>query len=121
MFASLDILRSIKSKAGSVIIKHANPCGVGLGGDLLEAYEKAFATDPTSAFGGIIAFNRPLDAKLLGLILERQFVEVVIALRLLHLQLHPFDLFLERRQFIDSTSLFLPLGIEAALLFPQLR
>ena len=62
-----------------VIVKHANPCGVGLGGDLLEAYEKAFATDPTSAYGGIIAFNRPLDAKLLGLILERQFVEVVIA------------------------------------------
>ena len=62
-----------------VIVKHANPCGVGLGGDLRQAYEKAFATDPTSAFGGIIAFNRPLDADLLGLILERQFVEVVIA------------------------------------------
>ncbi len=62
-----------------VIVKHANPCGVGLGGDLFQAYDKAFATDPTSAFGGIIAFNRPLDANLLSVILERQFVEVVIA------------------------------------------
>jgi phosphoribosylaminoimidazolecarboxamide formyltransferase/IMP cyclohydrolase len=44
-----------------VIVKHANPCGVALGKDPLEAYSKAFKTDPTSAFGGIIAFNRPLD------------------------------------------------------------
>ena len=44
-----------------VIIKHANPCGVGIAADTLAAYEKAFATDPTSAFGGIIAFNEALD------------------------------------------------------------
>jgi len=76
--AALECVAAFDEPA-CVIVKHANPCGVGLGNDLLEAYEKAFATDPTSAFGGIIAFNRPLDAKLLGLILERQFVEVVIA------------------------------------------
>jgi phosphoribosylaminoimidazolecarboxamide formyltransferase/IMP cyclohydrolase len=61
-----------------VIIKHANPCGVALGQDLAEAYAKALATDSTSAFGGIIAFNRPLD----GVTAERvaqQFVEVLIA------------------------------------------
>ncbi|HSC47578.1 MAG TPA: bifunctional phosphoribosylaminoimidazolecarboxamide formyltransferase/IMP cyclohydrolase [Gammaproteobacteria bacterium] len=62
-----------------VIVKHANPCGVALGGTLLEAYERAYSVDPESAFGGIIAFNGPLDAATAGKILEKQFVEVVIA------------------------------------------
>ncbi|MFA7443110.1 MAG: bifunctional phosphoribosylaminoimidazolecarboxamide formyltransferase/IMP cyclohydrolase [Lysobacteraceae bacterium] len=62
-----------------VIVKHANPCGVALGSGCLDSYEAAYATDPTSAFGGIIAFNRPLDAKSAKVILERQFVEVLIA------------------------------------------
>ncbi|MEE2821117.1 MAG: bifunctional phosphoribosylaminoimidazolecarboxamide formyltransferase/IMP cyclohydrolase [Pseudomonadota bacterium] len=62
-----------------VIVKHANPCGVAIAGSILDAYEKAFETDPTSAFGGIIAFNRPLDAKTADRILERQFVEVIMA------------------------------------------
>ncbi|QEA40327.1 bifunctional phosphoribosylaminoimidazolecarboxamide formyltransferase/IMP cyclohydrolase [Pistricoccus aurantiacus] len=62
-----------------VIVKHANPCGVALGKTMLEAYEKAFATDPTSAFGGIIAFNRPLDEVTARAIIQRQFVEVIIA------------------------------------------
>lgn len=61
-----------------VIIKHANPCGVAIGATLLETYRKAFATDPTSAFGGIIAFNRPLDAETATAV-SQQFVEVVIA------------------------------------------
>jgi phosphoribosylaminoimidazolecarboxamide formyltransferase / IMP cyclohydrolase len=63
-----------------VIVKHANPCGVAVGATLLEAYEKAFKTDPTSAFGGIIAFNRPLDADVVEAINARKhFVEVAIA------------------------------------------
>lgn len=62
-----------------VIVKHANPCGVALGGSLQEAYEKAFACDPTSAFGGIMALNRPVDDTLLRHIFSHQFVEVVIA------------------------------------------
>ncbi|SDL76852.1 phosphoribosylaminoimidazolecarboxamide formyltransferase / IMP cyclohydrolase [Modicisalibacter muralis] len=62
-----------------VIVKHANPCGVALGETPLAAYEKAFATDPTSAFGGIIAFNVPLDAETARAIVARQFVEVIIA------------------------------------------
>ena len=62
-----------------VIVKHANPCGVALGKDLLEAYDRAFKTDPTSAFGGIIAFNQELDAKTAQAIVDRQFVEVIIA------------------------------------------
>ena len=62
-----------------VIVKHANPCGVACAETPLAAYELAFATDTTSAFGGIIAFNRNLTAATLGPILERQFVEVVIA------------------------------------------
>lgn len=61
-----------------VIIKHANPCGAAVGADLPEAYRKAFATDPTSAFGGIIAFNRAIDAKTAELV-AGQFVEVVLA------------------------------------------
>ena len=62
-----------------VIVKHANPCGVARAQTLLEAYEKAYVTDPTSAFGGIIAFNRELDAATAQAIVSRQFVEVIIA------------------------------------------
>jgi phosphoribosylaminoimidazolecarboxamide formyltransferase/IMP cyclohydrolase len=61
-----------------VIVKHANPCGVALGVDPLEAYSKALQTDPTSAFGGIIAFNRELDGKAAAAV-AKQFVEVLIA------------------------------------------
>ena len=61
-----------------VIIKHANPCGVAVAGSTLDAYRAAFATDPTSAFGGIIAFNRELDAATAAAVAE-QFVEVLIA------------------------------------------
>ncbi|MFC2991509.1 bifunctional phosphoribosylaminoimidazolecarboxamide formyltransferase/IMP cyclohydrolase [Halomonas tibetensis] len=62
-----------------VIVKHANPCGAAVGASALEAYDKAFATDPTSAFGGIIAFNVPLEAETARAIIDRQFVEVIIA------------------------------------------
>lgn len=61
-----------------VIVKHANPCGVAIGAGALEAYQRAFQTDPTSAFGGIIAFNRPLDAATAEAV-AKQFVEVLIA------------------------------------------
>jgi phosphoribosylaminoimidazolecarboxamide formyltransferase/IMP cyclohydrolase len=61
-----------------VIVKHANPCGVALAPTPLEAYRAAFATDPTSAFGGIIAFNRPVDAATLEAV-SAQFVEVLLA------------------------------------------
>jgi len=61
-----------------VIVKHANPCGVAVGAQPLEAYSKAFQTDPTSAFGGIIAFNRPLDGDAAQAV-SKQFVEVLIA------------------------------------------
>jgi phosphoribosylaminoimidazolecarboxamide formyltransferase/IMP cyclohydrolase len=62
-----------------VIVKHANPCGVAVAASLREAYDRAFRTDPTSAFGGIIAFNQPLDGETARTIVERQFVEVIIA------------------------------------------
>jgi phosphoribosylaminoimidazolecarboxamide formyltransferase/IMP cyclohydrolase len=61
-----------------VIVKHANPCGVALASGPAEAYAKALATDPTSAFGGIIAFNRPLDGAGAALV-AKQFVEVLMA------------------------------------------
>lgn len=76
--AALECVKVFDAPA-CVIVKHANPCGVGLGADLAEAYDKAFATDPTSAFGGIIAFNLPLSGHLLDSVLTKQFVEVVIA------------------------------------------
>ncbi len=76
--AALECVKQFANPA-CVIVKHANPCGVAVAGDILEAYEKAFRTDPTSAFGGIIAFNRPLDARTAGAIIDRQFVEVIIA------------------------------------------
>ena len=62
-----------------VIVKHANPCGVAIADNTLAAYDKAYRTDPTSAFGGIIAFNRTLDANTARAIVERQFVELIIA------------------------------------------
>ena len=65
-------------EAACVIVKHANPCGVAVGVDALEAYNKAFQTDPTSAFGGIIALNRTLDERA-ALQISKQFVEVLMA------------------------------------------
>jgi phosphoribosylaminoimidazolecarboxamide formyltransferase/IMP cyclohydrolase len=76
--AALECVKSFDDTA-CVIVKHANPCGVAIGENVLEAYERAYKTDPTSAFGGIIAFNRPLDAATSAAIIERQFVEVIIA------------------------------------------
>ena len=67
------------SEPACVIVKHANPCGIALGSNIREAYEKAFASDETSAFGGIIAFNRSLDKSTTDKIIENQFVEVIIA------------------------------------------
>jgi phosphoribosylaminoimidazolecarboxamide formyltransferase/IMP cyclohydrolase len=61
-----------------VIVKHANPCGVAVSATIEQAYQRAFSTDPESAFGGIIAFNRPLDAVTARAIIEQQFVEVII-------------------------------------------
>lgn len=62
-----------------VIVKHANPCGVAISDNILDAYQRAFSTDPTSSFGGIIAFNRELDAQTAQAIISQQFVEVIIA------------------------------------------
>ncbi|WP_116368935.1 bifunctional phosphoribosylaminoimidazolecarboxamide formyltransferase/IMP cyclohydrolase [Parahaliea mediterranea] len=76
--AALECVKNFEAPA-CVIVKHANPCGVAVAADLLQAYELAFATDPESAFGGIIAFNRELDATTASAIVERQFVEVIIA------------------------------------------
>jgi len=76
--AALECVRQFDAPA-CVIVKHANPCGAAVATAPLAAYERAYATDPTSAFGGILAFNRPLDAATVKSILERQFVEVLIA------------------------------------------
>ena len=77
---ALECVKSFAEPA-CVIVKHANPCGVAVGDRIRDAYDRAFRTDPTSAFGGIIAFNRALDADTAAAIVERQFVEVVIAPR----------------------------------------
>jgi phosphoribosylaminoimidazolecarboxamide formyltransferase / IMP cyclohydrolase len=75
--AAWECVKSFETPA-CVIVKHANPCGVALGADPAEAYAKAFKTDPTSAFGGIIAFNRAVDGAAAQLV-AKQFVEVLIA------------------------------------------
>ena len=75
--AALECVKSFV-KPACVIVKHANPCGVAVGKDAADAYSKAFQTDPTSAFGGIIALNRPLDKAAAELIVK-QFVEVLMA------------------------------------------
>jgi phosphoribosylaminoimidazolecarboxamide formyltransferase/IMP cyclohydrolase len=79
--AALECVKAFRKTPACVIVKHANPCGVALGASALEAYDRAHATDPVSAFGGIIAFNAALDAATAAAILERQFVEVVLAPR----------------------------------------
>ncbi len=76
--AALECVRQFEQPA-CVIVKHANPCGVAVADTLGTAYARAFSTDPTSAFGGIIAFNRDLDAATAKTIVERQFVEVIVA------------------------------------------
>ena len=77
--AALECVKSFQQGPACVIVKHANPCGVAEGKDLLAAYDLAYLCDTTSAFGGIIAFNQPLDAKTAETIIDRQFVEVIIA------------------------------------------
>ena len=76
--AALECVKNFDEPA-CVIVKHANPCGVAVAETIGEAYNLAFATDTESAFGGIIAFNRELDAATASAITERQFVEVIIA------------------------------------------
>ena len=77
--AALECVKQYYEAPACVIVKHANPCGVAIGNNLLDAYNRAYSTDPESAFGGIIAFNQELDAKTAEAIVERQFVEVIIA------------------------------------------
>ncbi len=79
--AALECVKQFYESPACVIVKHANPCGVALGSNLLDAYNRAYSTDPESAFGGIIAFNQALDAKTAEAIVDRQFVEVIIAPR----------------------------------------
>ena len=78
--AALECVHRFR-EAACVIVKHGNPCGVSISADAEQAYLKAFATDTTSAFGGILAFNVPLDGDTLQVIIENQFVEVIIAPR----------------------------------------
>jgi phosphoribosylaminoimidazolecarboxamide formyltransferase/IMP cyclohydrolase len=78
MFASLEILNSIKKNPGTVIIKHANPCGVSENKDPLESFNNAFASDPISAFGGVIACNFKITKKI-ALVINKNFSEVILA------------------------------------------
>ncbi len=77
--AALECVKQFDQGAACVIVKHANPCGVAYGDNLFDAYDRAYKTDPESAFGGIIAFNQVLDADTARAIVERQFVEVIVA------------------------------------------
>jgi phosphoribosylaminoimidazolecarboxamide formyltransferase/IMP cyclohydrolase len=76
--AALECVKQFE-QAACVIVKHANPCGVAVDDNIHDAYARAFSTDPESAFGGIIAFNRRLDAKTAQAIIDQQYVEVIIA------------------------------------------
>jgi len=76
---ALECVNQFDQQPACVIVKHANPCGVATGGNNIEAYLSAFATDPVSSFGGIIAFNQLVQAEVATAITDKQFVEVVIA------------------------------------------
>lgn len=77
--AALECVKRLDEGPACVIVKHANPCGAAIGASLIEAYERALATDPVSAFGGVVACNRALDAATVERILANQFVEVLVA------------------------------------------
>jgi phosphoribosylaminoimidazolecarboxamide formyltransferase/IMP cyclohydrolase len=77
--AAIECVGQFDTAPACVIVKHANPCGAAQASSPLEAYRRAFETDPVSAFGGIIAFNRSLDAETVRAILDQQFVEVIAA------------------------------------------
>ena len=77
--AALECVSQFEQGAACVIVKHANPCGVAIGDSMTDAYLNAFATDPVSSFGGIIAFNGPVRTETASSIIDKQFVEVVIA------------------------------------------
>jgi phosphoribosylaminoimidazolecarboxamide formyltransferase/IMP cyclohydrolase len=77
--AALECVKAFGKAPACVIVKHANPCGVALAEDVVQAYERAYACDPVSAFGGVIAFNRALDGATVRAILAKQFVEVLVA------------------------------------------
>jgi phosphoribosylaminoimidazolecarboxamide formyltransferase/IMP cyclohydrolase len=77
--AALECVKQFEADAACVIVKHGNPCGVALGSDIASAYDRAFAADTSSAFGGIIALNKCLDEELAAKILRNQFVEVIVA------------------------------------------
>ncbi len=77
--AALECVKALNSTPACVIVKHANPCGAALADSQLHAYQRAFATDPTSAFGGIIAFNQKLMSDTAKAIIDNQFVELIIA------------------------------------------
>ena len=79
MDAAIETVKSFWAKPACVIVKHLNPCGVALASTLSDAYDRAHRTDTESAFGGVIAFNRELDAATASHIVERQFVEVIVA------------------------------------------
>jgi phosphoribosylaminoimidazolecarboxamide formyltransferase / IMP cyclohydrolase len=81
--AALECVKQFMEGPSCVIVKHANPCGVAIGKTVLEAYEKAYSTDTESAFGGIIAINSDLDGATAQAIVDRQFVEVIIAPKIL--------------------------------------
>ena len=87
--AALECVKSF-SEPACVIVKHANPCGVAIARSIQEAYQLAFETDPTSAFGGIIAFNRELDSETAQKIVDQQFSEVIIAPTVSEEALHVF-------------------------------
>ncbi len=77
--AALECVKAFPDRPTCVIVKHANPCGVAEADTVAAAYDRAFKTDPESAFGGIIALNRPLDEATARAIVDRQFVEVIVA------------------------------------------
>ncbi len=77
--AALECVKQFSDAPTCVIVKHGNPCGVAQSDSLMQAYQRAYTTDPESAFGGIIALNRDLDANCARSIVDKQFVEVIIA------------------------------------------
>lgn len=115
--AALACVRAFADAPACVIVKHANPCGVAVAPDLKTAYERAFATDPTSAFGGILAFNRTLDRATAEQILANQFAEVILAP---HIDADALGVFSQKKNLrVIATGVFRP-NDHAALAIRQI-
>ena len=120
--AALQILREFTDEPAAVAVKHMNPCGVGIGSDIFNAYTKAYEADPTSIFGGIVALNRPVDAATAAK-LNEIFLEIVIAPdyapEALEILMKKKNIRLLKLPFVPTEDKYVVTSVEGGMLFQE--